>query len=283
MQSVGQKLRLAREAQHRTLYQVNASTRISVRILEALEADDLNCVSSAFFYRSFVRQFADDVELNYAEVAEAVSVVADGIPVPSMPGQGSIQPPKVAALQIGRRKSPRLVRSITSLAVVLIACSGVYAMWQNAKLHLPAAWQKVAAAGSLPAINPGAVSNDASSPPSSSNPNGFTLELSATEPAWLSITADGKLSFDGILERSETKFLEGHRTARVMTRNAGVVKVVFNGKPLGALGARGQVKTVLFTKNNYEVLRSPTRVSWLDLNQTAALKLPLVVLPLPGS
>src|SRR6185437_7779489 len=104
---------------------------------------------------------------------------------------------------------------------------------------------------------------------------GFTLELSATERAWLSIIADGKPSFRGILEKAETKILEGHRTARIRTGNAGGVEVVFNGKPLGVLGRRGQIRTVLFTKNNYEVLQGPSRVSLVEFNQSAELKLPL--------
>jgi hypothetical protein len=104
---------------------------------------------------------------------------------------------------------------------------------------------------------------------------GFTLQLSAIEPAWLSIIADGKPSFKGILEKAETKILEGHRTARIRTGNAGGVEVVFNGKPLGALGPRGQIRTVLFTKDNYEVLHRPAHVSLVEFTQTAELKLPL--------
>jgi hypothetical protein len=80
------------------------------------------------------------------------------------------------------------------------------------------------------------------------------IELSAIEPTWLSITADGKQTYSGILEAAETKILEGHETARIRTGNAGGVNVVFNGKALGALGRRGQTRTVLFTRSGYEVL-----------------------------
>jgi hypothetical protein len=30
--------------------------------------------------------------------------------------------------------------------------------------------------------------------------------------------------------------------------------VEFNGKAIGALGARGQVRTVLFTRNNFQIV-----------------------------
>jgi cytoskeletal protein RodZ len=300
MQSVGPKLRHAREAQGRTLEQVNSSTRISVKVLEAIEADDLSSISSAFLYKSFARQFAQDVGLDYSELASSVEATAERIPAPRMPGQGT-QAPKVAALPLGRKENSRLFYSITSFGVVLVACSGLYAAWQKSKVSFPGHWQhivqRVHFANHVPTVNRqdtrqsatakssqipednDVVSPSAPIPQDKAASNvaqaGFTLQLSAIEPAWLSIIADGKPSFKGILEKAETKILEGHRTARIRTGNAGGVEVVFNGKPLGALGPRGQIRTVLFTKDNYEVLHRPAHVSLVEFTQTAELKLPL--------
>ncbi len=300
MESVGPKIRHAREAQGRTLEQVNSSTRISVKVLEAIEADDLSCFTSAFLYKSFARQFAEDVGLIYSELTSAVHATAERIPPPRIPGQGTNEAPKVAALPLGRRENSRLFYSITSFGVALIACSGLYAVWQKSKVSLPSHWQQMiqrvhlldrssaadvqdvrhpATKSTQTATQEGTVHESAPIPQEKADPNetqaGFTLQLSATEPAWLSIIADGKPSFNGILEKAETKILEGHRTARIRTGNAGGVEVVFNGKPLGALGRRGQIRTVLFTKNNYEVLHAPGHVSVVEFTQTAELKLPL--------
>jgi cytoskeleton protein RodZ len=300
MESVGTKLRHARQAQGRTLEQVNSGTRISVKILAAIEADDLSCFSSAFLYKSFARQFAENVKLDYSELASAVHATAERIPAPRIPGQGTTEAPKVAALPLGRKENSRLFYSITSFGVVLIACSGLYAVWQKSKVTLPLQWQHViervhlldrssaadpqdtrrAAMKTSQTVTEQGTVGGASAPVSQDEARssqaqaGFTLELSATEPAWLSIIADGKPSFNGILEKAETKILEGHHTARIRTGNAGGVEVVFNGKPLGALGRRGQIRTVLFTKNNYEVLHSTGQVSRVEFIQNAELKLP---------
>ncbi len=299
MESVGPKLRHAREAQGRTLEEINSGTRISVKILQAIEADDLSSFSSAFLYKSFARQFAEAVGLDYSELSSSVNATAERIPAPRMPGQGTSEAPKVAALPLGRKENSRLFYSITSFGVVLIACSGLYAAWQKSKVSFPLHWQHVVERVHFTS-RPTAVAQDArqaatkasptsavESAASASEPaeqqklqsneteSGFTLQLSATEPAWLSIIADGKPSFNGILEKAETKILEGHRTARIRTGNAGGVQVVFNGKPLGVLGRRGQIRTVLFTKNNYEVLHGPGHVSLVGFTQTAELKLPL--------
>jgi cytoskeleton protein RodZ len=289
MQSVGKNLRTARLAQGRSLEQIHSSTRISLKILEAIEADQVSSISSPFLYRSFVRQIADYLAVDYSSLSASVQAEADRIPAPLVPGECTRPTPKVAALRLGQPRKVRWLRSISSFAGALVACSAVYALWQNTKLNLPLMWDNVRRAPltalSRPAAEPTtsaprsearAAAHPAAVPsaPQTRQPEvkaeqaGFTLELSATEPAWLSIVADGKISFKGILEKAETKVLEGHRSARIRTGNAGAVEAVFNGKSLGALGSRGQVRTVLFTKNAYEVIRAAPRVSFFRFSPT---------------
>jgi hypothetical protein len=81
------------------------------------------------------------------------------------------------------------------------------------------------------------------------------LNVSATERTWLSITSDGRTVFSGVLEPSQTKTLEGKEMTRIRVGNAGGVEVQWNGKPIGPLGPRGQVRVASFTKDNYEILQ----------------------------
>jgi uncharacterized protein DUF4115 len=83
----------------------------------------------------------------------------------------------------------------------------------------------------------------------------FRIKLSAVENTWLSLAADGKEVFKGTLRADETRTLEGYQTARVRTGNAGGLEVVFNGRSLGKLGPEGQMRTVVFTKDSYNVLQ----------------------------
>ena len=281
MQSVGQILRETRVAQERTLEQINASTRIPLKALEAIEADDVSAISSAFLYKSFVRQLAQDIGLDYGRLAAGVQTVAESIPTPLIPGEGeSPNTPKVAALRLGRHKSSRWLYSVASFAIILVGCSSFYALWQSSKSYLNT---------HVSVFKPMKINGKDSSPPAAGvrfaktpTPNSepavspsLKIEVSATEPAWVAAFADGKRSFSGTMERAERKMLQGHETARITTRNAGGVKVVFNGKSLGALGRRGQARTVLFTKNRYRVLDTPAYTALSDL-------IPIVA-PLPGS
>jgi hypothetical protein len=92
--------------------------------------------------------------------------------------------------------------------------------------------------------------------PSTEVDRGIHIRLSAIETTWLSIVADGKQTYTGILKASQTKNLVGRETARIKTGNAGGVTIVFNGKELGPMGRHGETRTVLFTTTGYEVVRS---------------------------
>jgi hypothetical protein len=256
-----------------------------LRSLEAIEQDEVTSISSAFLYRSFVRQVATFLGIDYAEIEPGVNSLVGRMPALLVPGEGGPPAPKVAALRMGRKRSSKLIYSLSSFAAVLIGCTIFYGFLESSKFNLPRAFDNLTGSSvdTTPAApKPGPAPSAAPGPTSPSTSenlpakgNGFTLELSATEPAWLSIIADGKKSFDGILQRAQTKILEGRRTARVETANAGGVEAVFNGRSLGVLGPHGQTRTVLFTKNRYEVLNEPRHVAAVGLNQSAGLRPPL--------
>ncbi|HEY7303984.1 MAG TPA: RodZ domain-containing protein [Bryobacteraceae bacterium] len=287
MQSVGQRLREARLQRERSLEDVSASTRIAVKNLLAIEADEFSKLGSPFLYKSFVRQFARELELSDDQFESNVQAAASTIPEPLMPGQGPGPFPAVSALPIPRRRSFKWLHSLASLIVMIFACSTVYSMWQSSRPNLQASFRELVSAlangakrtsvsrtASKPlrranvAPSAGHVSDGVSKAaprveaepvtPASAAPSepegGYRIELSAIEPTWLSIILDGRRAFSGILEAMDTKVLEARDNVRIRTGNAGGVNVVLNGKALGAIGPRGQVRTVIFTRDAYEIL-----------------------------
>ena len=285
MESVGSKLREARTKLGLTLEQVSAKTRISTRNLQALEEDDLSGIPSPFFYRSYVRQFAGQLKLDYAALADAVQQAATKMPEPLMPGQEEIESrSKKVRLRRRRAWNFKWLSSVSSLLVMLIACSSFYAVWQKSRSNWRGEVKAIVGlfnlahtpeAGSshqtLAQISPGIpqppVENE-SAPADTAQVNPAPpsrLELSASEATWLSIVADGKQAFDGILDAGQTKVLEGCTTLRVRTGNAGGVRFTFNGKQI-AVGSRGQTRTVVFTNNTYEILNSSEALASTQIN-----------------
>ena len=259
MQSVGTRLRQARVAQGQTLEAISAGTRITLKNLSAIESDELTKIGSPFIYRSFVRQYAEALKLDYAAMAADVRTASHTIPEPLMPGQtdlvpvhtGTVIPPYV-------RRDFRWMYPVAALILVVVACSSLYGLYQ----HAPVERHRRVAPVVLAAQRPPQVTVPApatpQAPPARKIESPIHLELSAIEPTWLSLTSDGKPGYKGILETSATTTLDSHDRARIHLGNAGGVNVLFNGKALGALGKRGQVRTIEFTAAGYREIVLPT-------------------------
>ena len=83
------------------------------------------------------------------------------------------------------------------------------------------------------------------------------VEITATEPVWVLARADGKFLFSGTLDPNQTKTVEGSQDVILRLGNAGGVNVTLNGKPLGAPGPKGQVRTLQFTSGGFKIVAAP--------------------------
>jgi transcriptional regulator with XRE-family HTH domain len=161
----------------------------------------------------------------------------------------------------------RIGLSVAALVAVLLVCSGFYAWWNRTPQH--SADRAVSGASGPAGIIPvkastasaGAANTPAINVTTTTGPDGVNrvvVNLSATEKTWLSITCDGKRIFSGVLEPSQTKTLFGSDVATMKVGNAGGIEVLWNGKSIGPIGPRGQVREVLFTPDNFEI-KQPTK------------------------
>ncbi len=289
MPSVGSTLQEARLKAALELDQISTRTRISLKVLQAMEADDLCQITSAFFYRSFVRQFCQNVGLPYEQVADRVEEACEFYPEPFKPerfhtlAHNSVVTPRRRAFNL------RTLFAVASFVILLGACSAVYSYWEGGKEEFSSNLSTVAAdtqswvSGLIPGKKAGAPDQGggvaAALPPStpekanSAQPDDrFRVKVSAIEPSWLSIVADGRQRFSGILEPDQSKVFEGREHGRVRIGNAGGLSLVFNGKRVGTVGPRGQVRVVVFTPDKYEVL-DPDRVAAAAFPQPAAQRL----------
>ena len=134
MLSVGKTLKRARLEQGLDLSKVAAQTKISAKYLEAIESDDRTILPSGFFYRSFVEQYAKTLSLDTQEIdAEIDRMLSADAPLP-LPGFESVVarnlPPMSYSHRFPRR---RPYKSIASLVLVVVACSGVYGWWHGGR------------------------------------------------------------------------------------------------------------------------------------------------------
>ena len=282
MSSVGEALKRARLDQELDLETVAARTKISVRYLTAIEADDRKALPSGFFYKSFVDQYARLLSLDTRAIdAEVDHLLSQDEPLP-LPGHGAVVSRSFSPMKAKRRfRGGRVLASSALLVAVVGGCSAIYVWWRSARFpvttsvvsespsvkraDMPVSLQParpVAAANRAQTVAPNV---EAASNPDASNAASSTalgedanykvlLDLMAREETWVSVSSDGKRLFSGILARNETKTVAGKETATMKVGNAAGIEVRLNGKLLGPLGARGQVLVVVFTPGDYQIV-----------------------------
>jgi len=261
MSSVGKVLQGARLEQQLDLPTVSARTKISVRFLEAIEADDRRSLPSGFFYKSFVDQYARFLGLDTPEInAEVDRLLSADAPLP-LPGYESVVSRNVPPMGSSPRFATRRTwASLAALVAVVVGCSGVYALWRQGKLSdfrsvLAKSIHSKAPAevATAPAQKPTPTPNETTVTPVAAGYK-VLLDLMAREETWLSVSSDGKHLFSGVLAPHQTKTVEGKESAVMKVGNAAGLEVRLNGKLLGPLGGRGQVLVVVFTPDKFQIV-----------------------------
>jgi cytoskeletal protein RodZ len=265
MTSVGEILRRERQAQGREMLEIAEDLCITQRYLRALEEDDIKSLPGTFFYKSFVKQYAALLGLDAEKLqagVDALTAVEEPLPLPGADPKHPLREVDPIVADSNRRyfSDRRVGLSVAALAVVLLGCSGFYTWWNKASRGAQTA--AVRQQPGVTAIPVASVSNKSPAVPTvdvttETGPDGVNhvvLNLSATETTWLSITSEGKNIFSGILEPSQTKTLRASDVAKMKVGNAGGLDVRWNGKPIGPIGPRGQVRVVLFTPENFQIL-----------------------------
>ncbi|HEX5229149.1 MAG TPA: RodZ domain-containing protein [Bryobacteraceae bacterium] len=279
MFSVGERLKRARQGRGLSLDAAAAETKISARYLQAIESDNRKALPSGFFYKSFVDQYAKWLALDTREIdAEIDRLLSADEPLP-LPCFENVVARNVPPMKSTRHfPAFRSYASLVSLVLVVAACSSVYALWHAGRLNPKVfaehvrEWTKPAAVQAAPArkIEAPRVAEEHAAPIApAAEPKPVKLEetaaltpaehrvlldLMAHEATWLSVSSDGKPVFSGTLQANETKSVSGKEFAKLRVGNAAGIEVRLNGRMLGTLGARGQVLTVVFTPDNFEIV-----------------------------
>ncbi|HEY8297096.1 MAG TPA: RodZ domain-containing protein [Candidatus Baltobacteraceae bacterium] len=246
--SLGERFRTAREQRGLTLSDVAEQIRIRSVYLAAIEEENWPSIGAPVYIRGFLRTYARFLGLDPEDaVTEFNSTGGASALTPAMAESNADQ---AALLNSGRNLSPLLwVASAVALALIAFV---IYLFVAPPKggpravaVASPAA--SVSPAGSAPAAASGLGSTPSPSPePSALLASSATLAIHLTAPSWLRVTVDGNVSIEGTFPAGTDKTFHG-KSALVRVGNAGGVEIVVDGKPVGKLGATGDVAEKSFT------------------------------------
>jgi cytoskeleton protein RodZ len=266
MTSVGETLRRERQGKHLTLEQVSRETKINPRFLDAIENDRLDHLPGGVFAKSFVRQYARVLGLDAEElVSEAEKAIHPDAEVPSF---GSAAPervyrvPKVRQWDGGSHPGASALPSLALVVAVMLVCSGIYAWWQRSRAPAPvpaaAAVQKqiqppapqpAAPAPASPAGHTAAVP----APSEATTPVTLHVSLAADETTWVRAWADGQEVMTATLEPGVVKTVDAADSIRIRTGNAGSLQITVDGKSVGPIGPKGQIRVVEVTPKGVQI------------------------------
>jgi cytoskeletal protein RodZ len=292
MSSVGETLRRERLRKDMSLEQISRETKISARLLEAIENDHFELLPGGVFAKSFVRQYARFLGLDEEELAGAVEkAINPAGDLPSFTGapqEPAFKVPPVTEWEGAGRSNSSVLPALALVVAVMLVCSVVYAWWQRSRRPAPvtpavAAAQKAPATVPKPAepvpapVLPAVANNpetapktevNTSAPPpeavaapvESDNPAAtLHVSLTADEDAWVQVWADGKSVISGLLKPNAVKTAAAVETLRIRTGNAGSLQVTVNGTPAGSLGPKGQIRVVEVTREGVHILPPPPK------------------------
>ena len=272
--TIGEQLRKTRLAQNLDLSQIADETKISKYYLEAIEENQIERLPGLFFYKAFVRQYSKLLKLDGKKLEEQINE-EHGAPDLTVAEVRQSRLPmlgRAPALRSAHSAGAdlRLVLASVGLILLLVGGSIVYTWMQRPRAGVvteaPPASASSASQPKAPASPEAGASQGSAIPlpevrqvadnltPENGPESSVSVSVSATEPTWVTITSDGRMVYTGILQPQHSKLLAGKQRVMIKVGNAAGLEVKWNGKQLGKIGDQKQVRTILFTDKDYQIV-----------------------------
>lgn len=237
-QTIGQRLRHARESIPVSVYQAARETKIRVDFLEHMEADNFRFLSGHLYVRGMVRSYSRWLGID----DEPLLLEFDRLYAPKKEATipGIIREPAEAP----KTRRPKWLIAATVAASTLLVLSLVGVM-KPVRNVAPPPKTDIAASGTP---NAPSVADDAVA--QAPSPSGLQLSVTVIgEKSWLRVLADGgeQAVFESTMFEGDTRVFEASSLLRVTIGNLGAVRIQLNGRDLGSPGAAGQFGTFVFT------------------------------------
>ena len=272
METLGARLKAAREQKHVSVSQAARETRISANHLESLETGRYKALPGGVYNRAFLRMYSEYLGLDPQAMLDTYHAeTSTPAEKPAKPGHVSVQTSEpwfvphpivlwsimllvsVVTLYFGRGWisdvfSPYFTQRPSPAQTLVKPEDQVPAPVSSQPQGSPASGGEVAAAPSSRAEEP--------LPPQA--PGSIRLHLQITQRCWVSVTSDGNRVLVKLLEPGDTQTFDAAESLYLILGNAGGVRATINGKAAKPFGRDGEVVKVSINGQSVnELLEQP--------------------------
>jgi cytoskeletal protein RodZ len=228
--TIGGTLAKARQEAGLTVTDVAGRTRIRETVINAIERDDYTLCGGNFYARGHIRSIARVAGIDPEPLIGEYDDAHGGAPQ-AIPARQAFEPE--TPVRFRERRAPNWSAAMI-VALVLVAIYGIVRVVTGPSEHHPV--QRAAApATARPTPPPSAAVVPAPR-------KDVTVRVKAKRASWLNVRdAKGKQLFSGIIRAGQTEQWKSTKRIRLLIGNGGGVRVMVNGKDVGAPGQTGQV------------------------------------------
>ena len=249
--SFGEELRRERVVREISLDEISQATKISIRLLTALELGDVAKLPAPTFTRGFIRAYAKHLGIDPEEKVNAylADLAGGSLDAPSR----KVPRPRSRFWRGRRATAGTIVGGVAGILVVLgLIANPQRNMSRKPLLRVaapaaPVAFKNVGVSNEptpvirqeSPVLPADALAKTGAAP--ESPPGKVSLVLEFDDDSWTKLDADGLTVFSGVLKRGVRKTFEAQQGFRLTLGNAGAVRVTVDGHALARLGQSGEV------------------------------------------
>jgi cytoskeletal protein RodZ len=251
MPTVGERLRAAREEKGLSLEDIAAQTRIPQRHLESIEVADWDKLPAPTYTTGFAKSYASAVGLDRTEIGDQLRAEMGGQRMANTPAE-VFEPADPA------RTMPKWLVFGTIAAVIVLI---VLMSWLNRRsLDQSDEPNAVAAAPAQAPASQAAAPAATPAPTPAQAPQGPVV-LTATGPAWIQVTDQGKTLFSGELQPGQTFAVPPTATAPLLKAGKPEALQVKVGNAIAPpVGPAGKVASNVSLKPA-DLMRAPAQPS----------------------
>lgn len=257
---IGLKLRQTREAQSMSLEKLAVTTMIRSHILEAIEEGNLDQLPEAIYTQRLIERYANALNLDGKQLANLFPTKSRGEPLNR----------EKAYFAVRKLKAHHLYLVYIFLVIVSIHILSKAALISDSADKQLSNSQAIATSGeggtnsadgnSLAAnSSQNYLEKSGQSSPSKSVETTYqsqnqnqpvTVSVIVEEDSWVKVEIDGKIEFEGLLERGTQKTWQAQEKLVFLAGNAGGVLVAFNNGQAKQLGEPGAVEQLVWNADN---------------------------------